>query len=154
MELTGLERAAIESILACPMDGMDILRRQFASASVVKRDYTGVGFYTQLSVPQSLPSMPKRPELHEAIFHRGAARVKSDPEELILFHLLADKAGYLCQLEAVTTLHDWPNESDIEVCTPSSSMLTVRDEMARKRSRWRRLLVLLPKRFLRLRSRG
>ncbi len=115
MDLSNLERAAIESILAKPIDGMDVLRKQFACASVVERRYTGVGFYTDLSVPASLPPMPKTPELLAALFGTGVARVKSDPEELIIFHLWNDDAGYLCCLEGVTCKHDWPDETDIEV---------------------------------------
>ena len=115
MELSDLERTALESILDYPMDGMEILRRQLAAASVVRRDYTGVGCFTRLSAPRSLPPMPKKGELYDALFHRGVARVKSDPEELLLFHVMVDKDGYLLQLEAVTTKNDWPDESDIEV---------------------------------------
>lgn len=119
MDFSDLERATIESILVKPVDGMEVVRRQFACASVSKRDYTGVGFFTRLSVPQSVPPVPAgSTELHDALFRGRFARVKSDPEELILFHLYIDDDGYLCQLEAVTTLHDWPDESEIEVCTP------------------------------------
>jgi hypothetical protein len=116
MEFTSVERAAIESILAEPVDGIDILREQFAHASVVSRKYTGVGFYTRLSVPQSLPAMRKSPELLRVLFHAGAARVRSDPEELIIFHLWTSDEGCLSTLEGVTSKRDyWPDECDIEV---------------------------------------
>jgi hypothetical protein len=49
MEFTAFERAVIESILSQPVEGMDILRQQFATASVVKCDPTSVGFYTTIS---------------------------------------------------------------------------------------------------------
>ena len=55
MEFTALERAAIGQILSHPMEGMDILKRQFLVASVSSREYTGVGFYTEILVPASLP---------------------------------------------------------------------------------------------------
>jgi len=119
MELSDLERTAIESILALPVDGMEVVRRQFADVSVSKRDYTGVGFFARLAVPPSLPPVPPGSnKLRAVLFEMGVARVKSDPEELILFHLYLDQDGYLCQLEGVTTAHDWPDESEIEVCTP------------------------------------
>jgi hypothetical protein len=41
--------------------------------------------------------------------------VKSDPEELIIFHLWTSDAGYLSKLEGFTCKRDWPNECDIEV---------------------------------------
>ena len=115
MELTSVERAAIESILAKPVEGIDVLRKQFARASVVNRRYTGVGFYTDLSVPRSLTPMAKNTELLRVLFDTGVARVKSDPEELIIFHLWTDDAGYLCSLEGFTIKRDWPKECDIEV---------------------------------------
>jgi hypothetical protein len=118
MDFTRLEKAAIEAILAKPLDGMDLLRKQFATASVTHRDYTGVGFYTTISVPASIPALPPESEdLHEALFHGAMARPASDPEGWIVFHLwTAD--GYLAQLEAVTVRDVWPDEDDIHDVYP------------------------------------
>ena len=118
MEYTELEKTAIQAILSKPIDGMDVLRRQFAASSVVKRERTPKGFYTTISVPKSLPAMADDIKLRQVLFSACSARVKSDPEELISFHLWAE-AGYIECLEAVTMKNDfWPPESDIEV-TPS-----------------------------------
>jgi hypothetical protein len=115
MDWTSLERAAMESVLSQPVEGMDILRRQFACSSVIEREYTGVGFYTTMSVPHSIPPAPNTLAMRRAVFEAGCARVTSDPEELICFHLWLD-GGYLCTLEGFTSKRDyWPNESDIEV---------------------------------------
>ena len=117
MEFSRLERAAIEAILSKPVDGMEVVREQFAAATALERDYTGVGFYTKISVPSSIPPMPKTEELHDALFDGAIARPKSDPEGLILFHLWTD-GGYLCCLEGVTVRDTWPNEDDIEEVRP------------------------------------
>ncbi len=117
MEFSRLERAAIEAILSKSVDGMEVVRQQFAAATALERDYTGVGFYTKISVPSSLPPMLKTEELHDALFDGAIARPKSDPEGLILFHLWTD-GGYLCCLEGVTVRDAWPNEDDIEEVRP------------------------------------
>jgi hypothetical protein len=113
MDFSRLERAAIEAILSKSVDGMEVLRQQFAAASVLKRDYTGVGFYTTISVPTSMPAMPNTWELREALFRGAIARAKSDPEGWVLFHL-SDDGGYLACLEGCTVADSWPDEDEIE----------------------------------------
>jgi hypothetical protein len=117
MEFSRLEKAAIDAILSKPVDGMEILRQQFAVASVVKRDYTGAGFYTTISVPSSVPPVPDSGELHDALFAGAAGRVKSDPEGWVMFMLWTD-AGYLACLEGYTVREVWANEDDVEEIGP------------------------------------
>lgn len=117
MEFSRLERAAIEVILSKPVDGMEVVREQFDAAMVLKRDYTGVGFYTKISVPSSMPPMPETAELHDALMDGAVARPKSDPEGCILFLLWTD-GGYLSCLEGVTVRDTWPDEDDVEVLKP------------------------------------
>jgi hypothetical protein len=113
MEFSKLERAVIEAILSQPVDGMDAARQQFAAASVGKRDYTGVGFYSTISVPTSLPPMPYSKELHDALWNGVTGWPKSDPAGVITFMLWTED-GYLACIEAVTVRDSWPNEDDIE----------------------------------------
>lgn len=117
MEFSRLEKAAIEAILSRPLDGMEAVRKQFAAASVLKRDYTGVGFYTTISVPSSMPPLPESRELHDALFDGASGRAKSDPEGWVMFMLWTD-AGYLACLEGYTVRDVWPNEDDIEEIGP------------------------------------
>jgi hypothetical protein len=117
MKFSRLEKAAIEAILSKPVDGMEAVRRQFAAASVAKRDYTGVGFYTTISVPPSTAPMPYSKELHDALFDGAGGRAKSDPEGWVLFILWTD-TGYLTCLEGFTVRDSWPNEDDIEEIGP------------------------------------
>lgn len=117
MEFSRLERAAIEAILSKSVDGMDIVRSQFAAASVVERDYTGAGFYTTISVPSWLPPMADE-ELLAALSDGAIGRVKSDPEGWILFMLCTD-VGYLTYLEGCTVRIDsWPDEDEIVDIVP------------------------------------
>jgi hypothetical protein len=114
MEFSRLERAAIEAIVSKPVDGVGALCAQFAAASVVKRDYTGVGFYTTISVPSSVPPMPDNKELREALFDGAAGRPKSDPEGWVFFKLWENGQGYISCLEGCTGRSSWPNEDEIE----------------------------------------
>jgi len=114
MEFSKLERAAIEQILSKPMNGMDGLRRQFEAASVVKREYTGVGFYTTVSVPSSVPPVEEYVELQEQLQYGAGATIRSDPHEMVAFKLWTN-AGYIACLEGVTTNNFWPDESEIDV---------------------------------------
>ncbi|MBN2128455.1 MAG: hypothetical protein JW741_03125 [Sedimentisphaerales bacterium] len=117
MQFSRVERAAIEAILSKSVDGIEIVRTQFAAASVTARDYTGVGFYTTISVPLSVPPMPDNKELRDALFDGAAACAKSDPDGWVFFKLWAD-GGYLVCLEACTASGSWPNEDDIEDVAP------------------------------------
>jgi hypothetical protein len=113
MDFSRVEEAAIKAILSKSVDGMEVLCQQFAVGSVLKRDYTGVGFYTTISVPASMPAMPHTRELREALFRGAIARAKSDPQGWVVFHLW-DEGGYLTCLEGCTVSDFWPDEDDIE----------------------------------------
>ena len=115
MEFSRVERAAIEAILSKPVDVMEVVRAQFAAASAVARDYTGVGFFTKISVPSSVPPMADSQELHDALFDGAGGWAKS--EGPILF-ILWTNAGYLASLEGCTVRGSWPNEDDIEDIVP------------------------------------
>ncbi|MCX5647181.1 MAG: hypothetical protein NTZ17_21235 [Phycisphaerae bacterium] len=117
MGFSRLERAVIEAILSQEVDGLEAVRKQFAAASVVERDYTGAGFYTTISVPLSVPPMPDSKELRDILLDGACGRPKADPEHLVLF-LLWTRAGYLDFLEGCTVGDAWPNEEDIEDIRP------------------------------------
>ena len=112
MEFSALERAVIEQILSQPVEGMDILREQFAAATVIDREYTGVGFYTTMSVPRSVRPAPQDERLETALQQSTAGTVCSAPGHAVLFMLWLD-GGYLSCLEGVTTDDHWPDEREI-----------------------------------------
>ena len=112
MEFSRLEKAAIEAILSQPVDGMEVVRTQFSAASVVKRDYTGVGFFTNISVPSSVPPMPDSKELRDALFHGAGGWPESDRDGLVMF-ILWTTDGYISCLEGCTVRDLWPEEDEI-----------------------------------------
>lgn len=115
MEFTDLEQAVIRQVLSKPLKGMDTLKRQFEAASVSKREYTGPGFFTTISVPEWLPPAPEDTDLNQQLFAGASATLKSDPGEFISFHVWTEK-GYLASLEGIVLKGDsWPDERDIQV---------------------------------------
>ena len=115
MEFSEFERAVIGVILSESVAGMDVLRQQFAAASVVDREYTGIGFYTRIAVPRSLPPVSVTIELGDQLLYGASGHVKSEPNAGISFHLQTD-GGYLACLEGVVFgAESWPDEDDIEI---------------------------------------
>jgi hypothetical protein len=65
LELTAFERAVITTILRPSHPVMDALRGQLAECQAIEREFTGVGFFTSLTVPSSVPAAPvTRERLH------------------------------------------------------------------------------------------
>jgi hypothetical protein len=54
MELTELEQTALSMLLAGDDPMLDLLRTQFSIATIVSREMTGVGFFTNFVVPESV----------------------------------------------------------------------------------------------------
>jgi hypothetical protein len=125
LEFSRLERTAIEAILSKPVNGMEVVRSQFAAASVIKRDCTSVGFYTTISVPASVPAMPDSKELRDVLFAGAGGHARSDPEGWVFFILWTD-AGYLTCLEGFTVREAWPSEDDIGEIGPCEMRRAVR----------------------------
>jgi hypothetical protein len=56
-QLTNLEQAVLEMMLAGDNPQLRILREQFSNASVLKREFTGSGFFTDLKIPAAVPRL-------------------------------------------------------------------------------------------------
>jgi hypothetical protein len=53
-ELSSIEKSVLEKLLAGDLPFIVQLRQQIAGCKVVKRELTGVGFYTTLEIPKSI----------------------------------------------------------------------------------------------------
>ena len=60
-DLSALERDVIATILSPDHPVMNALRRQFERCQVASREITGVGFFTNLSVPTDVEPAPVKP---------------------------------------------------------------------------------------------
>jgi hypothetical protein len=99
-----IEERVIEKMLAGSKDTrVGYLRDQMQSASVVKRSYTGCGFFTDLSVPDTCTPVPGEPP-----FELENVSGISPKLELGIGFILFIRRGRLCQLEAFTYGEPWP----------------------------------------------
>ena len=114
MQFTEFERKVIELFLSWPIEGMDLLRKQYETASVFRRDYTKTGFDTEIYVDHSLAPVPYSVELERVLSCGVLGTVKSAPGELIAFELFLE-AGYLVWLRATTSDRHWPDEQEIKI---------------------------------------
>jgi len=101
-----IEQEVLRMLVAGDDASLAVLRRQLAFAEVESRDFSGVGFFTQLRVPESTPRLDGRPRL---IIGDVYAEV-SGLEHAVGF-LLFISEGALDMLECF--IHDdrWPTSS-------------------------------------------
>ncbi len=79
------------------------LREQIRSARVVKRTFTGVGFFTEIEVPETCTPVPGEPRFHLS----GVSGAGPKLQHGIGFVLLVER-GRLRQLEGFTYDEPWP----------------------------------------------
>lgn len=107
MELTALERRALEAALAGQSPWYEALRNQFKNAVAISRKYTGCGFYTQLSCegcePAINPPIPK--------WYPGATADYPGDKDGIWFTVYI-KGGFIVQLEGASSGTTWPEDED------------------------------------------
>src|SRR6266436_4026775 len=81
-ELTPLEAAVLNKLLAKPGEPFDTIRQQLAHASVSSRKFTGAGFFTRFAIP---PDAPVRRDLQSTELGGIGAKIPG----------LQDGAGFL-----------------------------------------------------------
>src|SRR5262245_18245908 len=67
--LTTFERSVLEKLLEGEHPVLDALRAQLPAAVVERREWTGVGFFTSLHVPDNAPRPPSAGNLHVGGVH-------------------------------------------------------------------------------------
>lgn len=109
VELSKFERELIEMMAAHDPE-REILLQQLANATVRSRDFTGVGVYVEIQVPDSLPKImttsryieqtPKAHFTHPSLPDGGGA-------------LLWFDSGTISTLECYSFDGDWPSEESL-----------------------------------------
>ena len=105
--LTPLEKAALDMLLDRPGEPYGSLRQQLTHASVAKRDFTGVGFFTEFALPADAPV---RRDLPDTTIHDVGADVVG-VEHGVGFVLFV-RAGVISVLEGYTYTGAWPEVTD------------------------------------------
>jgi len=105
--LTTLEKAVLEKLLERRGEPFDTLRRQVSCASVSKREFSGVGFFTEFALPASAQVARDVPDM--TIGDVGA-------EIPTLEHgagfVLFIRGGVVTMLEGYTYDESWPENTD------------------------------------------
>lgn len=103
-ELNEFERAVLRMLLAGDDPRLSVLRDQLLVAHVRRREYTGVGFHTDLYVPDKCPAAPVRD------FHVGDVNVALDCLRHGAGVVAFVRAGRLDSLEGYSYDEPWPLE--------------------------------------------
>jgi hypothetical protein len=106
-EFTPLERAVIEMFLAGELPALRTLSEQFKASRPLKREFTGVGFFTYFDVPASAPRViyPDRVSISDV---DASIDGLQNGAGFVLFV----REGTLQMLEGFTYDQPWPREID------------------------------------------
>lgn len=108
--LSELETRVLEKLLDGDQPVLAALRGQFAACRVHHRDFTGVGFVTELHVPEDVPSAPV--ETTSVRFGDVVAELRGI-EHGVGFVLFIER-GRMIALEAYTFDEPWPAKVEVE----------------------------------------
>ncbi len=112
MQLSTFEKLVLSDIIAGDPE-QTALTKQIVSATVRKRDYTGVGLYTELIIDSNTPRLEKS---HRLIEGRTNTHLTHPALPAGAGALLWFSDGYANTLECYTFDGDWPsNESEFSV---------------------------------------
>jgi hypothetical protein len=112
--LTSLEDRVMRMLLAGDDDALTVLRQQIKQAQISSRKLTGVGFYTEFSLPSEIARLVGRPSFKLGDVNGAAANIKHG-----LGFLLYVTDGAIAMLEGYTYDESWPNNVEELVLTYS-----------------------------------
>lgn len=104
-KLTDMEIDVINQILEGDSVDLRYLRKQIEIATVKGRSFTGCGFYTYFTVPESAPPIPHKPD-----FHVGNIIISMNELCHGAGFVLYVKGGVLDCLEAYSFNEPWPEK--------------------------------------------
>ncbi len=105
--LTPLEKAVLEKLLSGGSERYRILQKQFSISRVEDRKMTGVGFFTDLSLPDDAPKLPD-----EATFHISDVAADINDLKHGAGFVLFIRKGRIDMLEGFTYGEPWPQNVD------------------------------------------
>jgi hypothetical protein len=105
--LTPLEKAVLDMMLDKPGEPFDTVRQQLATATVTKREFSGVGFFTNFELPADAPV---RRDLPDATL--GGVNAAFPNLQHGAGFLLFIRGGVVTTLEGYTYDEQWPTRTD------------------------------------------
>ena len=109
MALTELEHAVIAAIARVDPE-RSVMERQLEAAQLLKRDHTGVGFYTTLTLPDGIALLDRGRWKIEDMGH-GFAHHPDLPSGASFILWVRD--GKISTLEGYTNEGDWPFDETV-----------------------------------------
>ena len=105
--MTDFELQIMQMMLVGDDPVLAILREQYASASVVAKDYTGHGFFINYTIPEHVERLHGK---QDVVFGDVQATISSSQD--VLLFILFIRVGVISFLEGCTTDHEWPENLD------------------------------------------
>ena len=106
--LNQMERRALEMLLAGDNDELAVFRAQLSATTVASREFTGVGFFTRLSVPAELPGVKGRAHM---VISDLCAEVSGLEHEASFLLFMED--GAIDVLECAIVDDHWPVDATL-----------------------------------------
>lgn len=106
--LNEMERRVLEMLLAGDKPELAVFRAQLSFATVASREFTGVGFFTDLAVPAELPRVRGRARLVLSDLYAEVSGLEHDAG-FVLF--VTD--GAIATLECYIVDDRWPDDAII-----------------------------------------
>ncbi|MGI8570337.1 MAG: hypothetical protein ACR2KT_15440 [Methylocella sp.] len=103
-----LEKAVLEKLLNGRSETFQILLRQYQASSVIKREMTGAGFFTYLSVPRDIPQLSGAPSFSFGDVHADLTGLKHGAG-----FLLTINKGYIYDIEGYSYEEPWPRNFEL-----------------------------------------
>jgi hypothetical protein len=114
MELSNFEKIVLKALIKGDPEE-DTIRQQLTGATVIDREYTGVGLYTNIEVPENKPLLSKS---NRYIDETPKTHLEHPELEAGAGVLLWFKDGKVSTLECYTYDGEWPkNEALFTVST-------------------------------------
>jgi hypothetical protein len=105
--LTPLEKSVLEMLLDKPGGSFDTLRRQLSYATVSKREFSGVGFFTKFALPKDAQIKRDVPDMT-----LGDIGAELPGVEHGAGFVLFIRGGVVTMLESYTYDEKWPESTD------------------------------------------
>jgi hypothetical protein len=106
--LNEMERRALEMLVAGDRPELAVFRAQLNGATVASREFSGVGFFTHLSVPAELPRAKSRARLVLSDLYAEVSGLEHDAS----FVLFVEE-GALDVLECHIVDDRWPDDATL-----------------------------------------
>lgn len=104
--LTPLEKAVVDALLEKRGEPFDTIRQQLAHVSLTKREFTGVGFFTEFTLPDDAPVHRDLPD--DTI---GGVSADFPSVQHGAGFLLFIRDGVVTMLEGFTYDEPWPEST-------------------------------------------